>query len=336
MDKFISELERSFELKLPLKKFFRHTPSMRNITTLVAVMFIVLPSLFLFGNSTGQDGIENGAATSLFASEDEYLRHVRDHVSFEELRLIIVKIERGDNHWKVARRYGVDIDTLIGANPYWKSLLARTEQLVIVPSQKGVLRFIRDLDELDGIAESYNAEPDDLLVQKMTLSERVLRVFSSNPSPIAVFVKDARPVAANMTASLARQFRLREKFRSPLGGRFSSFFGNRVHPIFHRWKFHDGLDIASRYGTPVGAPCEGRVTAAGWMGGYGKAVVIEHPGGYRTLCGHLSRIHVRAGQQVRAGQFIGRVGSTGYSTGPHLHFSLWKDGRYIDPMKVLW
>ncbi|MBP7585797.1 MAG: hypothetical protein KBA61_17265, partial [Spirochaetes bacterium] len=81
MDKFSIELERNFKLKIPSKGFFRHNPSFRAVTMIVAAMFITLPSFLLFGNSSVQDGIENGAAKSLFASEDDYLSHVRDHVS---------------------------------------------------------------------------------------------------------------------------------------------------------------------------------------------------------------------------------------------------------------
>jgi len=139
-----------------------------------------------------------------------------------------------------------------------------------------------------------------------------------------------------MTNKMAKQFEVREMFRSPLGGRLSSFYGRRNHPIFRKRSFHNGIDIATRYYTAVGAARAGRVTSAGWMGGFGKAIIIQHDKGYRTLYGHLSRINVRNGQYVKAGRIIGRVGSTGFSTGPHLHFTMWKNKKLINPLKVLW
>ena len=89
-------------------------------------------------------------------------------------------------------------------------------------------------------------------------------------------------------------------------------------------------------GTAVGAACGGVVEDAGWMGGYGKAVIVNHQNGYKTLYGHLSQICTRPGAKVKPGSFIGRVGSTGWSTGPHLHFTLWHNGQLVNPMNILW
>ncbi len=305
------------------------------VPALSALLAVILSAVLFFSDRFADNPEQSLSAQSIFAGEDEYINHIRN-VEFHDVELKIVTIQRGDNFWVVARRNGVDIDTLIGANPYWNNLLARTEQHIVVPSEKGVLHFITELDEIEEIIREHSASTDDIVIQRLPFLHRYYRKLLTDPPPIAVFVKGARPTTANMTASLAAQFSLREMFRSPLGGRFSSFFGSRIHPIFNRRRFHNGIDIAARHGTPVGAPARGRVISAGWMGGFGKAVVIAHPQGYKTLCGHLSRIHVRPGQYVYPGKFIGRVGSTGYSTGPHLHFTLWKNGREIDPMKVLW
>jgi murein DD-endopeptidase MepM/ murein hydrolase activator NlpD len=115
----------------------------------------------------------------------------------------------------------------------------------------------------------------------------------------------------------------------------SSFSYRRWHPILHRYRPHHGTDFGARRGTPLLAVNKGRVSFAGWMGGYGKVVKIKHPGGYESLYAHQSRIRVKRGQRVSKGDIIGYVGSTGRSTGPHLHFGLMKNGRWINPMKVL-
>jgi len=115
----------------------------------------------------------------------------------------------------------------------------------------------------------------------------------------------------------------------------SSFSYRRWHPILHRYRPHHGTDFGARRGTPLLAVNSGKVIFAGRMGGYGKVVKIKHDGGYISLYAHQSRIRVKRGAYVTKGQVIGYVGSTGRSTGPHLHFGLMKNGRWINPMKVL-
>lgn len=124
--------------------------------------------------------------------------------------------------------------------------------------------------------------------------------------------------------------------RAPLArfSRISSTFGSRLHPIKKTWRHHSGVDYAAAHGTAVMAAGEGEVVSAGWNGGYGKAVVIRHASGTETLYGHLSAYGVRAGQKVTAGRVIGNVGSTGQSTGPHLHYEVRRGGRPVDPLKV--
>jgi len=123
--------------------------------------------------------------------------------------------------------------------------------------------------------------------------------------------------------------------KSPLRSyRITSGFGVRFHPILKKWRPHHGIDYAAPYGTPVHAVAGGKVIFAGWRGGYGKAVVIKHKNGYQTLYGHLGKILVRVGQHVDQGQTIGLVGSTGLSTGPHLHFEVRHYGRRINPALI--
>jgi len=111
----------------------------------------------------------------------------------------------------------------------------------------------------------------------------------------------------------------------------SSRFGMRVHPITGEYKSHTGMDIASNQGTSVYACDSGTVVLAQWYGGYGNCIMIDHGNGYKTLYGHLSVISVSNGQTVSQGDTIGQVGSTGNSTGPHLHLEVYKDGSRIDP-----
>ncbi|MEH2036266.1 murein hydrolase activator EnvC family protein [Nostoc sp.] len=115
----------------------------------------------------------------------------------------------------------------------------------------------------------------------------------------------------------------------------SSPFGWRVHPILGYRRFHAGLDFAASYGSKIRAADSGRVIFAGWYGGYGRAVIIDHGNGMTTLYGHTSELYVSEGQAVERGQAIAAVGSTGFSTGPHLHFEVRRNGTPVDPANYL-
>ncbi len=115
----------------------------------------------------------------------------------------------------------------------------------------------------------------------------------------------------------------------------SSPFGVRTDPFLGRPAMHTGIDLRGDIGEPVHATANGKVTIAGWEGGYGKMVEIDHGNGLATRYGHLSEIDVKVGQIVRIGQVIGKIGSTGRSTGPHLHYETRVDGEPVDPQKFL-
>lgn len=123
--------------------------------------------------------------------------------------------------------------------------------------------------------------------------------------------------------------------RSPLKSYvITSGFGIRFHPILKIYRPHHGVDYAAPYGTNVHSVGDGKVIFAGWKGGYGKTVIIKHGKGYTTTYAHLSRMYVREGQSVKQGEIIGEVGSTGLSTGPHLHFEVRRNGELLNPLKL--
>ena len=131
----------------------------------------------------------------------------------------------------------------------------------------------------------------------------------------------------------ARGLERRERggFDLPVGGRLTSDYGTRMHPLLGHARFHRGIDLAAAIGTPVRAAAAGEVVRAGWRGGYGRQVALAHGHGLATSYAHLSRIAARVGERVARGQVIGFVGSSGLSTGPHVHFEASRNGRAIDP-----
>lgn len=112
----------------------------------------------------------------------------------------------------------------------------------------------------------------------------------------------------------------------------TSLFGWRIHPIFNTWKYHSGTDIAGNSGDPILACASGTVILSEYYGGYGECVIIDHGGGLTSLYGHMSQRNVSVGQQVSGGQTIGLMGSTGYSTGPHLHLEFAVNGELVDAL----
>lgn len=121
----------------------------------------------------------------------------------------------------------------------------------------------------------------------------------------------------------------------PCNGPITSPYGYRVHPIFGTTIYHSGIDIGVDYGTPIHAADSGTVIYAGWISGYGNAVIIDHGNGMQTLYGHNQSLNVSEGQSVSKGQVIAFAGSTGNSTGPHCHFEVQVNGSAVDPMGYL-
>jgi murein DD-endopeptidase MepM/ murein hydrolase activator NlpD len=145
-------------------------------------------------------------------------------------------------------------------------------------------------------------------------------------------VKFARAEIEQLTRSLVSI-----PVRKPVIGdaEIMSGFGVRIDPFLSRPAMHTGLDIRAEVGDPIQVTANGTVTAAGWSGGYGKMVEVDHGNGFATRYGHMSEIEVKVGQQVKIGQSLGKVGTTGRSTGPHLHYETRIDGEAVDPQKFL-
>lgn len=170
---------------------------------------------------------------------------------------------------------------------------------------------------------------DNVLAEK-EMAERAYAELEETSRDIERMIRQMQNPAANRV-----QARASGALVWPLAGGITSPFGWRVHPIFGTQKFHTGIDIAADTGDPVVAADSGVVIHADWYGGYGKVVIVDHGNGLQTLYAHNSELVVYNGQAVRKGQTISRAGSTGYSTGPHLHFEVRRNGTPTDPTGYL-
>ena len=191
-----------------------------------------------------------------------------------------------------------------------------------------------------------------MVTDRLQLEEseaEVARELEAVESLLAEIRADIREVEGELTALEREQDKIEAAIRAaqqaggeklgslrwPVSGSVSSPFGYRTHPISGVRKLHTGVDISVGSGVKIVAAGKGVVILASWYGGYGHTVVIDHGGGLSTLYAHQSSLAVSVGQSVAAGDVIGYVGSTGYSTGPHLHFETRDFGVPVDPMPFL-
>lgn len=227
----------------------------------------------------------------------------------------------------ITERYGIALADLVGANPDLSSLDRLPVGVeLLVPPGPGLLVRLEDPGDLPLLLRSYGADPVAVLRANEIVSPRDLVEGS------LLWLPGVRPEAA--LERLARVRELENRYVWPVHGRITSYFGRRTLGMGTS-NFHRGVDVAAPTGTPIVASRSGTVSFAGWSGSYGYLVKIRHVGGDETWYAHQSRISVSVGEWVDQGEVVGRVGSTGLSTGPHLHFELRRSGSAIDPLAEL-
>ncbi|WP_421917929.1 M23 family metallopeptidase [Marinifilum sp.] len=169
-------------------------------------------------------------------------------------------------------------------------------------------------------------------ISKLKISEPLAKASNMMNSKVNVSAEKAVGIE-NHKASLIEVEKRSIPSAKPIYDKYrlSSKFGNRFHPILHRWRFHGGVDMACPKGTDIHVPADGVILKSGWNGGYGNYIKVKHGNGYETVYGHLSKVSVKKGQKVKKGDVIGKVGSTGRSTGSHLHYEIIKNKKRVNP-----
>lgn len=196
--------------------------------------------------------------------------------------------------------------------------------------QSRVKVLVRETEERERYLARQSAAKREMLeqvVRERASAEQAVRDLEEDSAALEALIRRLQGASAEVVE------RRTTAFLWPLRGPVTSRFGVRPHPLFRQRHFHTGVDISAPRGTPVRAAMDGTVLFTGWYGGYGKLVVVDHRNGVSTLYGHLSAILVAPGQRVTQGQVLGRVGSTGYTTGPHLHYEIRRNGRPVDPLR---
>ncbi len=280
-----------------------------------------------FKNSSGQGGFDSNSSshisTEIFSGEDI---PVQPEYNDNGLSYISYRVKKGDMIGFIADEFGVTQDTIISVNNIHASRLIQIGQYLKIPSMPGILYTVReDGETVESISKKYNVDAQKCSsVNNLGLSEKL----SAGKS---LFVPYAE------LDWVTRQEINGDLFTKPLKTRFyySSMFGWRTSPFdSSKRTFHGGIDMACAKGTPIYAALPGKVSACGENAVYGKYVIVSHHSGYKTLYGHMNEILVRKGQFVDTNTRVGRVGSTGMSTGPHLHFTVYKNGRSINPANL--
>ena len=207
--------------------------------------------------------------------------------------------------------------------------------------QKGILEFqlaqrvVLEYQQTALTQDAFNAKKDRSKVLESVDKQReryeiMLAMEMKNSKEIkSIILKESKTTKGRKRQNTVWS----GSFIRPVSGSITSNFGMRHHPILKKWKKHTGVDISASTGTSIKAADSGEVIYAGWLGAYGNAIIIDHGGGMQTVYAHCSKLLVKKGRKVSKGKIIGRVGSTGWSTGPHLHFEVRKNGNPINPLK---
>lgn len=245
-----------------------------------------------------------------------------------------------DRRYRLKQVYQADSAMLIALEETSVDLVAQQEG---VEQQKNSISLLRQ--QLLASRQQYSAQ----VQQQSAMMTRLQENRGALSAAISQLDKDSanltelileRVAAEGGDSKMAREEALRAARSShrmvrPSSGPITSQFGRRFHPILGSSRFHAGTDFGAAYGSPIWAAESGVVIFAGWYGGYGNAVIIDHGGGVTTLYGHASRLDVQEGNAVQKGSAIAAIGTTGLSTGPHLHFEVRQSGEPTDPMAFL-
>lgn len=237
------------------------------------------------------------------------------------------RVKPGDSLWQIARRYNLEVQTLAALNGMSPDAILPVGRVLKLADTTDRVHRVLAGQTLWRIAQTYKVTVAEIMRLNQIKDPRQLQVGQVLLLPPA---KEAAPASvAGTPVSGTLSSRAGGLFSWPLVGTLTSLYGKR------KGETHHGIDIAAETGTPIKAARSGKVVYAGWLEVYGRTVIIDHGDGTRTLYGHASKLQVKKGEQVKTGQVIARVGSSGRATGPHLHFEIYQETKTVNPLTYL-
>ncbi len=293
------------------------------------LLVLILLALFSAGKAGANESV--GRLESLKLDKNPVLKSIRDDVKrtlytvksrrtvsdLPELKFYSYTLKEKENFWIVLAKCSLDMDTLMSVNNLTSPYQVGPGTVLYIPNMRGVIVPGRETE----------------LIKRIMLEEKIDVKYIKTVNKCDRLDKKYIFIPCGKISKLERSLFLGTAFMSPVRyGKKTSQFGSRKDPFnSKRREFHKGIDIACKVGTEVRASRNGRVVFAGNKDGYGNLVIIEHEYGYQSYYGHLSRIKVKKGDEVKTGEMIALSGNTGRSTGPHLHFEIRKNGKSVNP-----
>lgn len=241
----------------------------------------------------------------------------------ERVQVLRHEVRPGESIWRLAKKYNVSVTTIVNANKIKEKTVIQPGDSLRIPDRTGVFHKTVKKESLAELARRYKISPE-AVKRANGIAGNLL------PPGKEVFLPGAKPLPEiHYVKQKVFAWPIRAK------NRLTSGFGWRVHPISGSRAFHTGIDIGAARGTPILAAADGVVVFSGDGGSYGNMVILRHKNGLYTVYGHASKLIAKKGKYVKRGQKIALVGSTGASTGPHLHFEVKSTERHVNPVIAL-
>ena len=319
-----------------------------SVVSITAVFFIIIGIFFIIHTQDGLDwaGRDVVSVTGDSASQTSLARYagltladtLLDSDTARNLELVeaipldlmetfewqTYRVRRGDSVSTIAQAFSVSMDAIIASNGITNARALREGETLRIPNMDGIPHVVRSGDSLTGISQSFGV-PLEAILDANDIQSNVLTAGTT------LFIPGARMNRDELRMALGDRM-----FNYPVrGARLTSPFGWRNDPFTGVRRHHAAIDLAAPQGTPIMAAKDGRVSVVGYDRVFGNFIIIAHANAYQTLYAHLHTVSVRRGDTVRQGARIGTVGSTGLSTGPHLHFAIYRNNRALNPLDLL-